>query len=76
MLEPVFLKLIPKCVQHPNPPITVDDEPKFEISNSIPRSTIAVAPANSFTLSAGQVTKALMKKPLGSLHLNLEMLWN
>jgi len=32
MLEPVTPNPIPDCVQPPPLPITVDDEPKFEIS--------------------------------------------
>src|SRR5882672_118664 len=44
--------------------------------SSIPRLTTDVVPANSFTLSAGLVTKALTKKPLGSLHPNSDMLRN
>ena len=32
MLEPAFPNLIPERVQLPPPPITVDDEPEFEIS--------------------------------------------
>src|SRR5882672_4823735 len=42
----------------------------------MPSLTTDIAPANSYTLSAGLVTKALMKKPLGSLHPNSDMLWN
>src|SRR5882724_8720700 len=32
MLEPATLNLIPDCIQPPPPPITVYDEPEFEIS--------------------------------------------
>ena len=32
MLEPGTLNPIPNCIQPPPPPITVDDEPEFEIS--------------------------------------------
>src|SRR5882724_8199202 len=32
MLEPAIPNPIPDCIQPPPPPITVDDEPKFEIS--------------------------------------------
>ena len=32
MLEPAILNLIPDCVQPLPPPIIVNDEPEFEIS--------------------------------------------
>src|SRR5882724_9485215 len=41
----------------------------------ITRLTTDIMP-NFYTLSVGLVMRALMKKPLGSLHPNSDMLWN
>jgi len=56
--------------------ILVSTDPEIRIRRRQPRLTTDVVPANSFTLSAGLVTKALTKKPLGSLHPNSDMLRN
>jgi len=62
---------------NPTPAITVDNEPKFKISEILDsKLTTAVVPANYCILSIGQGMRVLTKKLLGYLLPNLDMLPN
>ena len=77
MLEPATLNLNPDCAEPPPLPITVNDEPEFEIPKSLtPILTTIVVPAGYGILSIGQVMRALMKKIAGYSLLNSDMLPN
>src|SRR5882672_1105699 len=59
----------------PHPSLLKTNPSSKSLTSSIPRLTTDVA-ASFNILSDGQVTKALMKKPLGSMPMSLEMLPN
>ena len=77
MLEPAPLNQIPNQVQPPPPPVLVANKPKFQISeildSKVNNQHHACNDASYYTLSIGQVTRALMKKPHGCSLPNLGM---
>jgi hypothetical protein len=64
-LEPSVLNTILNCTQLPPPPIKVDDDLEYEIAKILNMKLITGIGVSSFTMSIGQVTKALTKKTLG-----------
>src|SRR3979490_1594221 len=68
MLEPTSPNTIPNCTQPPPPAVIIDGEP---ISKSprfwTPKLIIDARHASCFIWYGGQVMKAWMKKPRGSL---------
>ena len=64
-LEPSVPNTIPNRTQPPPPPVKINDDLKYEITKSSTLSWIIGIGANSFTMSNGQVMKALMKRTLG-----------
>ena len=73
MLKPATPNPIPNQVQSPPPPVKIDSEPEYEISEILD-SKVDKCHRHCNIWSIGQATKALTKKPHGFLLLNSEML--
>ena len=74
MLEPSIPNSISNRIQPPPPPITIDDELEYEISEILDSKWITEDMfASSCTLSNGLVMKVPMKKPPGYQLMNLDM---
>ena len=77
-LEPAIPNTIPDRIQPPLPPVEVDGEPEFEISERslTPKLIVDADRASYCTWCVGPVTKELTKKLHGFSPLNLATQWN
>jgi len=77
-LEPAIPNTIPDRIQPPLPPVEVDGEPEFEISERslTPKLIVDADRASYCTWCVGPVTKELTKKRHGFSPLNLATQWN